>query len=1077
VALPEALHTPILLGILGWGSVPIWRALVRRTDWAPVPTLLMCLSVALCAALTLPQAVGAGAAERLGWCLSDPAAQMARSVRAFGGRGLEDVANVALWVPPGFFGVLATRRPVLTTAALTGSFVLVELLQTLDPGRECDPGDWAYNSAGVAAGGLAAVGILGLHRLLRRRRAGPRGPSGAGADAGTLLTNLKGSCLRVWVASTPAVRIALPSVKAIRRFTVRTVLPEPLRQLEELVLNLRWSWHNETIELFRSVDPELWETVRHDPVKLLGEVSAERLATLAGDRRFQRRLQDAADDLREYLSSPRWYQSLTGSQPGAIAYFSPEYGITAALPQYSGGLGILAGDHLKTASDLGVPIIGVGLLYRHGYFSQSLSPDGWQLERYPPISPNGLPLALLREADGTPVRVVVALPQGHDLSAQVWLARVGRVPLLLLDSDVEENDHASRDVTDRLYGGGTDHRLLQEMLLGIGGVRSIRAYCRITGHPAPEVFHTNEGHAGFLGLERIRELVTEQDLTFDAALEAARSGTVFTTHTPVPAGIDRFPRELIQKYFGGPNETASVPVDRVLALGAETYEDGDPAVFNMAVMGMRLAQRVNGVSRLHGEVSREMFGGLWGGFDVDEVPIGSITNGVHAETWVAPEMIELAAPDLSDALSSGHGWEHAQSLSEADIWQVRRTLRDRLVQDARRRLRESWRQRGAAEAELSWVDDALDPDVLTIGFARRVPSYKRLTLMMRDPERLRELLLDPERPVQILIAGKAHPADEGGKRLIQDIVRFADEAGVRHRIVFLPDYDMALGQMLVQGCDVWMNNPLRPLEACGTSGMKAALNGGLNLSIRDGWWDEWFDGQNGWTIPSADGVDDADRRDELEAAALYELIEEHVSVMFYDRGGDGLPRRWLEMVKHTLASLGPKVLSTRMLRDYVTGLYTPAATAAAAMSADACAGARELADWKHRVAKGWPGVGVGHVESTGADDSRHIGGRLTVRTTVELGDLRPGDVAVEVVFGRVDETDTLIDPIYEELAATEVLDNGRLRYAGEVPLDRTGAFGYSVRVVPRHDMLASRTEMGLVAFPPAPIGMTNGDLR
>jgi starch phosphorylase len=579
------------------------------------------------------------------------------------------------------------------------------------------------------------------------------------------------------------------------------------------VLNLRWSWHSETLDLFRSVDPELWEAVRHDPVRLLGEVSTQRLAALAADKRFLRRLGDAVEDLRDYLTAPRWYQRLDGQPPAAIAYFSPEYGIAAALPQYSGGLGILAGDHLKTASDLGVPIVGVGLLYRHGYFSQSLSPDGWQLERYPSVDPNGLPLTQLKDSAGVPVRVTISLPDGRDLHAQVWLARVGRVPLLLLDSQVEENDSAARDVTDRLYGGGTDHRLLQEMLLGIGGVRAIRAYCAVTGHAAPEVFHTNEGHAGFLGLERIRELVTEQSLTFDAALESVRSGTVFTTHTPVPAGIDRFPRELVQKYF---DATPGVPVERVLALGAETYEEGDPTVFNMAVMGMRLAQRVNGVSVLHGAVSREMFGGLWGGFDVDEVPISSITNGVHGPTWVAPEILELAARKASSAIDTSGGWEGVARIPEADIWRVRWVLRERLVRDARRRVGASWSQRGASPAELSWVDEVLDPDVLTMGFARRVPSYKRLTLMMRDPARLRSLLLDPQRPVQIIIAGKAHPADEGGKRLIQDIVRFTDDPAVRHRIVFLPDYDMALGQSLVQGCDVWMNNPLRPLEACGT---------------------------------------------------------------------------------------------------------------------------------------------------------------------------------------------------------------------------------------------------------------------
>ncbi|RAY12339.1 DUF3417 domain-containing protein [Actinomadura craniellae] len=858
-------------------------------------------------------------------------------------------------------------------------------------------------------------------------------------------------------------------MKAIRRFTVRTVLPEPLRPLEELVLNLRWSWHHETLDLFRAVDPELWEAVRHDPVKLLGEVSPDRLAALAADRKFLRRLRHDAEDLRDYLTAPRWYQSLADA-PAAIAYFSPEYGITAALPQYSGGLGILAGDHLKTASDMGVPIVGVGLLYRHGYFSQSLSREGWQLEHYPPIDPNGLPLTPLREPGGSPVRVTINLPEGRHLNAQVWVAQVGRVPLLLLDSDVEDNDPAARDVTDRLYGGGTDHRLLQEMLLGVGGVRAIRAYCRITGHPAPEVFHTNEGHAGFLGFERIRELIAEAGLSFDEALEAIRAGTVFTTHTPVPAGIDRFPRELIHKYFGGDVEAAGVPVDQVLGLGAETYEDGDRTVFNMAVMGMRLAQRVNGVSELHGRVSQEMFGGLWGGFDLDEVPIGFITNGVHADTWVAREMLDLVAR------SARGGWAGAEALPEGEIWRVRRVLRDRLVRDARRRLRESWRQRGAAEAELTWVDDALDPDVLTIGFARRVPSYKRLTLMLRDPERLRALLLDPERPVQILIAGKAHPADEGGKRLIQEIVRFADREGVRHRIVFLPDYDMALGQMLVQGCDVWMNNPLRPLEACGTSGMKAALNGGLNLSIRDGWWDEWYDGQNGWAIPSADGLGDADRRDTLEAAALYELIEDHVSVMFYDRDSSGLPRRWLEMVKHTLASLGPKVVSTRMLRDYTETLYAPAGRAARVMAADSYAGARALAEWKQRVAKSWPGVVVDHVETSGAE-SPEVGARLTVQALVQLGDLSPDDAAVEVAYGRVDESDTLVEPVYRELVDVETTENGRRRYVGEVPLDRTGAFGYSVRVVPRNPLLASRTELGLVALPSAPHGMTTGDLR
>ncbi|MEU8249889.1 alpha-glucan family phosphorylase [Nonomuraea sp. NPDC048916] len=860
-------------------------------------------------------------------------------------------------------------------------------------------------------------------------------------------------------------------MRAIRRFTVRTVLPAELAALGELVHNLRWSWHPETTDLFAEVDPVLWEQVGHDPVALLGAVDPRRLAELAADRRFLRRLADAADDLREYMNSRQWYQTLPDAAR-TIAYFSPEYGIAAALPQYSGGLGILAGDHLKAASDLGVPILAVGLLYRHGYFTQSLSPEAWQLEHYPSLDAGGLPLALLKEDDGTPVKIRVGLPDDRVLHAQLWVAQVGRVPLLLLDSDVADNDTAARDVTDRLYGGGTDHRLMQELLLGVGGVRAIRAYCRITGHAEPEVFHTNEGHAGFLGLERIREL-TEARLSFDEALEVVRAGTVFTTHTPVPAGIDRFPVDMIERQFGGDNAWPTVPVERILALGAEA----DPGRFNMALMGMRLAQRVNGVSRLHGEVSREMFKDLWPGFDLDEVPIGSITNGVHAPTWVGRELMELAGRELPSLIERARGWEGIQKISDADIWAIRAIFRRRLVEGARARLRSSWRARGASDAELGWIDDALDPDVLTIGFARRVPSYKRLTLMLRDPDRLRSLLLDPDKPIQIVIAGKAHPADEGGKKLIQQIVKFTDQADVRHRIVFLPDYDMALAQFMVEGCDVWLNNPLRPLEASGTSGMKSALNGGLNLSIRDGWWDEWYDGTNGWAIPTADGVVDPDRRDELEAAGLYDLIEHEVADRFYDRAPDGLPRRWLEMVKHTLTSLGPKVLATRMLRDYVADLYTPAAVAARALSADSWAAAKAFAAWRLRVTKAWPGVRVEHVETSGVGDTPEVGAELELRATIALGDLRPGDVLVQVVYGRVGPHDELVRPAYLTLSAGDVDDDGRAHYSGVVPLDRTGPFGYTVRAVPHHQLAASPAELGLIVVPEEPAGMTNGILR
>jgi starch phosphorylase len=730
----------------------------------------------------------------------------------------------------------------------------------------------------------------------------------------------------------------------------------------------------------------------------------------------------------------------------------------------------------------------VGLLYRHGYFTQSLSPEGWQAERYPPMDPNGLPLTLLRTPDDAPVHVSVALAGGRRLAAQIWLAQVGRVPLLLLDSYVEDNEPELREVTDRLYGGASEHRLRQELLLGIGGVRAVRAFCSLSGHPEPEVFHTNEGHAGFLGLERIREYAG-QGLSFDEAVEACRAGTVFTTHTPVPAGIDRFPRDLVERQFCDEAEDPALPCDRVLALGAETYPGGDPGVFNMAVMGMRLSQRVNGVSRLHGEVSRQMFAGLWPGFDPAEVPIGSVTNGVHAPTWVASEVIALAGggPDSPAADADWPAWDRIAAARAARIWQARTELRARLIGEIRHRLRASWRQRGKSDAELTWIDDALDDNVLTVGFARRVPSYKRLTLMLRDPERLKALLLDPLRPVQIVIAGKAHPADDGGKRLIQQMVEFTDDPAVRHRIVFLPDYDIALARALVQGCDVWLNNPLRPLEACGTSGMKAALNGGLNLSVRDGWWDECSDGANGWDIPSADGLADEARRDDLESAALYDLLGQSVAPLFYDRDSAGLPRRWLEMVRHTLSTLGPRLTASRMVREYVTELYVPAAVSGRALAAGLQApfgGARELAAWRHRVVKAWPGVRIEHVE---ADvEAPRLGSRLTVRASIVLGELTPADVAVELVCGRAGDDDEIIDPAYSTLAPDPPGASGAsgapgaasaIRYSGEAELFRAGPFGYTVRVLPSHPLLASRAELGLVVVPDTPPGMTNGDLR
>jgi len=856
-------------------------------------------------------------------------------------------------------------------------------------------------------------------------------------------------------------------VKALRRFTVRPQLPEALRPLGALIRNLRWSWHPASQDLFADIDRKLWAKLEGDPLKLLGAVSVSRLEELAADESFLTRMHGLAADLDHYLTDPRWYQhqvAIGEDLPVAIAYFSMEFGVAEVLPNYSGGLGILAGDHLKSASDLGVPIIGVGLLYRFGYFWQSLSADGWQQEHYPAHDPQGLPIDRVLGADGHQLSVSVPVPGGRELTARIWVAQVGRVPLLLLDADIEANDDFLRQTTDRLYGGDQDHRIKQEILLGIGGVRALNAYTQATGHVMPEVFHMNEGHAGFLGLERISSLIASNGLTFSEALSAVRAGTVFTTHTPVPAGIDRFPVDLVRHYLdaGGDRMSRLVPglgVDEVIALGSED----DPSRFNMAHMGLRLAQRANGVAKLHGSVSRKMFAPLFPGFEPDEVPIGSVTNGVHLPTWAAREMYDVAG-DMADwqDLASASEWPAVGKVSSERLWELRQTLRRRLVALARETVKLSHLQRGATVAELGWTESILDPDILTIGFARRVSTYKRLTLMLRDPARLRKILLHPERPVQIVVAGKAHPADDGGKRFMQEMVRFTDDQSIRHRIVFLPDYDMGMAAVLCAGADVWLNNPVRPQEASGTSGMKSALNGGLNLSISDGWWDELYDGHDGWAIPTADGVGDGTRRDDLEAAALYDLIEKRVAPLFYHRGESGQPDGWVDTVRHTLGYLGPRVQATRMVRDYVTGYYGPASVYSRAVTSDLTV-AKSLAAWKDLVRAAWPNVRVVNVDTSGIGNEPSLGNVMTVRAFLDLGGLAPEDVDVQTVVGRVDMNEQLHDVSTLTMAFVDGDTSGDgFRYEAHLPLTSSGPIGYTVRVLPRHELLAFPSEMGLV---------------
>ncbi|MGH9179064.1 MAG: alpha-glucan family phosphorylase [Acidimicrobiales bacterium] len=842
-------------------------------------------------------------------------------------------------------------------------------------------------------------------------------------------------------------------MKALRSFTVRASLPPALAPLHELAMNLQWSWDGHTRNLFRWIDPASWEITGHDPVRLLGMVGRERLEALTKDRAFMSFLTEVHGDLRTHLEAPLWFQDRSAGPLRSVAYFSPEFGIAEALPQYSGGLGVLAGDHLKAASGLGAPLVGVGLFYRQGYFRQALNADGWQQERYPSLDPHAMAVTLVEEA-----KVSVDLT-GTELVAQIWRADVGRVRLYLLDADVDENDAEGRAVTDRLYGGGTEHRLRQEILLGIGGVRALDAVGETT-----QVFHTNEGHAGFLGLERIRRLVTTEKLTFAEAVEAVRAATIFTTHTPVPAGIDRFPREMMERYFKGWAADCGVAFDDLMALGHFPEEPVDTP-FNMAVMGLRLAAMSNGVSKLHGRVSRTMFASLWPDVPPEEAPIGSVTNGVHARTWVSDDMDDLFSRHMVPAWDEADEsmWTRIGSARDDEIWRVREQNRERLVAFVRQRLKSAALARGVSESDVAWCEEVLDPRILTIGFARRFAAYKRATLLLSQPDRLKALLLSPDHPVQIVFAGKAHPADDVGKEMIRQIVQFSRDPAVRHRIAFVEDYDIAVARSLLQGSDVWLNVPRRPLEACGTSGEKAALNGALNCSILDGWWDEMFDGENGWAVSSAETIEDLARRDMVEANSLFEILERQVVPLFYQRMEGFVPRRWVRRIKSSLQSLGPRVTASRMVRDYVEQLYEPTAARADAVAADRFAGARSLAAWKQRVQAQWDEVRIEGVESdAGVAD---LGTERRVEAAVSLGSLTTDDVAVQLAYGPVGPNDEIVTP---HLVAMDLDgrdgDSSRYRYEAHFTLEQAGRYGYTVRVVPSHPDLATPVELGCVAW-------------
>ncbi len=846
----------------------------------------------------------------------------------------------------------------------------------------------------------------------------------------------------------------------IHQYDVKPALPPRLSCLADLSYNLRWTWDNDAVQLFERLGAGLWRDTGHNPVLMLQRIAQDRLEAAAQDDALLAHLDRVCSTFKAYMEEPGWFPR---RHPEAadinIAYFCMEFGLTESLPIYSGGLGVLAGDHLKTASELDLPLTGIGLLYQKGYFKQYLNADGWQLEQYPVNDFSTMPITPVLDANGDHLRVHVDLA-GREVPIRVWQAQVGRIPLYLLDTNLPENSPVDRDVTDELYGGGPEERIRQEIVLGIGGIRVLEAL-----GIRPEVCHMNEGHSAFLSLERVRRLMEEAGLDYRTGRQVAGAGTLFTTHTPVPAGFDLFSSELMDKYFSNYIKQLGLGFQEFIAKGRVRPQDqAEP--FNVAALSVRHAPRRNAVSELHRDVTARMMMEAWADFPESEVPVSYVTNGALVPGWVSAEMAALfdryLGPRWREDPSDQLVWALVHRIPHEELWRTHVRQREALVAYTRSRLEEQLIRRNASRMERERARQGLDADALTIGFARRFATYKRASLILREPERLEALLRSEERPVQLIFAGKAHPRDDAGKDFIRQIVRFAKERDLGHRLVFLEDYDIEKARVLVQGADVWLNNPRRPLEASGTSGMKAVFNGALNLSVLDGWWAEGYRPGAGWAIGRGEEYTDFEYQDRVEAQALYSILEQEVVPLFYDRGPDNLPRGWIAMMKNSIEWLSPQFSSTRMVKEYAERFYLPAAEHYARLSRGDFQKAKELVSWKACVTDAWQQVRVDSVRELRAN-SLTVGQELGVEARVALGSLQPSDVRVEAYFGRLGPDEQILGgtPIELEWVRSE----GSLHaYRAALPTPNSGRHGFAVRLIPQREDVLIPNEMPLIKW-------------
>jgi glycogen phosphorylase len=851
----------------------------------------------------------------------------------------------------------------------------------------------------------------------------------------------------------------------IKTFQVFPDVPVLLHPLLEMANNLWWVWHPDAAELFRRLDRNLWEEVYHNPVKMLGIIDQKKLAEAAANDGYMAQLSRVYDAFKYHLKETGWFAKshadLTGQKsPFTVAYFSAEFGLHESLPIYSGGLGVLAGDHLKSASEIGLPLLAVGLLYRNGYFQQYLSADGWQQEAYPDLDFYNLPIEPVKYTDGSPVQIRVDFPD-NAVFCRVWRAGVGRIPLYLLDTNLQENAPADREITNRLYGGGPEMRIKQEIILGIGGVRALQAL-----NIKPTVFHMNEGHSAFLALERIRVLLENSPLTFDQARQYVMATNVFTTHTPVPAGIDTFAPDMMSKYFKNYYPALKLDEEGFLALGREDVTNKKQG-FSMAVLAIRLADGVNGVSKLHGEVSRKMWHNLWPQVPPDEVPIKYVTNGIHVRSWLAPDIGYTLDRYLSGKWQTDPTdqsvWEGVTQIPDEELWRCHERCREKLVGWTRGVLKDQLTRRGASFDDIAAAEEVLDPEALTIGFARRFAGYKRGALLLRDVARLQRLLEDTKRPIQFIFAGKAHPADHEGKELIKALVNFARLPAVRRKVVFLENYDINIARAMVQGVDVWLNTPRRGMEASGTSGMKAAANGVLNCSILDGWWVEGYSPDLGWAIGRGETYPDYNTQDQIESQALYDILEKQIIPLFYKRTVDNVPRDWIARMKTCMRKLAPVFNTNRMVREYAEKFYIPADGRGRRLEANNLERSINLAKAKEMLRQRWGAIKIVGVHVTGNGHYR-VGENVQVEALIDLPDIDPREIAVELYAGPITATGGIGEPKVLQMNHTKQIAGARHVFSGQIECGTSGRQGFAVRVLPGNADLATPFEPGLISW-------------